>query len=811
MANEKLVSSIFFRGTKVGSNEINIIDTSLPAIYNVSINDSAGQPIPDAMNIQVGLNTTILVQQNPKRADVPKFWYGLTGTSASKFDINIAGGPNQPLLGEVTIPVSGVSILNLQVNFYPSLVNLDATLTLYHDQARTFKFATIPLRSKAVAGAKLRLTSVRNINNQPEVEPFGIYNNDVLTVQYTDPNINQSNMVTLPFKTKINGLVIPSGNYPADGSSWILGPWENAVNGYGTSGLFVCSAQRQKNPTVIGNVPIEITMGDLVVTNTLMDEDVSYLRGYQKLSRGIATPYLSIVAPLPAGVTDIYTPYLSFGYSFVQSAPVPAANFAPGNPYSSVPSPPAANYLTNVVTKRTSSNTMEIQPNGIEVRSLTLDTIPMTDYSKGEIGYLAWDRDKLDTVKKRKQFGKFQKSLSLLFKFKQEGAGVSYTSIGGDNLTINETSFYSRNLTLAVVQDPIATSLYGALTSLNSTTLATFTFVTRDQSVADPKYAIEASIRFLGNGGVLSTFFYDYRTQTQVKLPAPNPANPTDLQFRVDMLFLRNNGKDEKNTFDIDTPYPRIINVQTNRGYEAYKFTNSYGTFWDFEVNPSLGIDLTDGRYSFMTTVQNDSDWDLDLTKMQSVTLVARSPNKLTFRFGSQTTQPNMSLAIVENGPTPIPAAGNYIFKPVNIPNGSYVVYTGAGTPVTGLSYGAGTVIKGTSKVSNYGIRINAVLANHTANRGSYAYGIHTEFYNFQVGETSSDVISFKPDTLYVRINNGVKHKLTRYTVNGTGATYPIHQYVIQGLDATPANLDAWLNDLTANIGKETNFTVSLF
>lgn len=812
MANEKLVSSIYFRGSKVGSSEVDVIDTSLPATYDISIIDNDGHSIPDAMDIQVGLTTAILVRQVPKRSDIPKFWYSLTGAAASKFDIYIGSGVKQPLVGEITIPSNALSIFSLQVNHYPSLVNLDATLDLYHDAARTQKFASIPIRSKAVTGVSLKLTSMRNLNNQPEVEPLGIYTNDVLVVYYIDPNIKRDTFVIIPFKTKINGTDIPSGFYPPGGASWIMDQWNNNVNGYGSIGEFSAGSWRQRNPTVSGDVPIEVTMGDLVVSNTLVDKDISYLRGHQNFSHGTLFPFLPVPSPLPAStasLANIYDPYLSIGYSFLQSAPVPPSNPTAGYPPSTVPPPPASNYLTSMVTKRSAANTMEILPNGFEWWTNQQAPAPLFAYSKGEVGYLAWNRNSLDTAKKRKQFGKFQKSISLVYKLVQDGAGIRYDQIAGDTLVLDD--FLTGNLTVDSVQDPIATAQYGALTTLDPTTLAVFTFTTRDQSLTDPKFAVEAAVGLRNGGGLLTVVFTDYSTRWQGTLPAANPANPTDLQFRADVLFLRNNGRNEKNTFDVDTTYPRIVNVQTNRGYEAYKFTNQYGTFWEFEVDPSLGIDLTDNRYSFLTSVNNDSDWGYDFYTLQMVTLVGRSPNKVTFRYGYVTTQPHMSLAIIENSPTPIPAAGNFTIKPVNVPNGGWVVYTGAGSPVVGASYGGGGIVKGSAKVSNYGMKIFAVMANHSADRSGFTYGIQMDFYNFPVNESSLDAVNIKPATIFAQINGGVKHKLTRWSADGIPDIGSRQYYIIQGGDATATNLDAWLNDLTINIGKETNITVSLF
>lgn len=812
MANEKLVSSIYFRGGKVSSSELDVIDTSLPATYEISIINNDGHVIPDALDIQVGLTTAVLARQVPKRNDVPKFWYGLTGAAASKFDLYTGDGGKQPLLGEVSVPTNALVIFSLQVNHYPSLVDLDATLDLYHDAARTQKFASIPIRSKAVTDVSLKLTSMRNLNNQPEMDPVGIYSNDVLVVHYTDPNINRSNYVIIPFKTKINGVDVPAGFYPPGGASWLVDQWYNDVRGYGTSGEFSVLASRQKNPTVSGNVVIEVTMGDLIVTNTLVDSDISYLRGHQNLSIGTPLAFLPVPAPLPAStasLTDIYNPNLSIGYSFLQSAPVPPANPTAGNPPAFLPHPPASNYLTSMITKRSVNNAMEILPNGFEWATNSQAPAPFFAYPKGDIGYLAWDHTKLDTVKKRKQFGKYQKSISLIFKLVQDGAGIKYNQISGATIIFDD--FLTANLKVNDIQDPIATAQYGALTTLDPTTLAVFTFVTRDQSLVDPKFALEGAVGLRNGNGLLSVKFTDYQTRWQGTLPAANPTNPTDLQFRTDILFLRNNGRNEKNTFDSDTTYPRIVNVQTNRGYDAYLNTNLYGTFWDFEIDPSLGIDLTDNRYSFVTSVHNDSQHEYDFFSWQMATLVGRSPNKLTFRYGYVTSMPHMSLAIIENGPTPIPVAGNFIFKPVNIPNGNWTVYIGAGSPIVGLSYGAGTVIKGSSKVSNYGMKIFAVMANHNANRTGFTYGIQVDFFNFPIGESSLDDVTIKPTTVFAQVNNGIKHKLTRWTFDGDPVTGSRQRYIFQGANATTTNLDAWVDDFTANIGKETNFTVSLF
>lgn len=645
MANEKLVSSIYFRGGKVSSSELDVIDTSLPATYEISIINNDGHVIPDALDIQVGLTTAVLARQVPKRNDVPKFWYGLTGAAASKFDLYTGGGGKQPLLGEVSVPTNALVIFSLQVNHYPSLVDLDATLDLYHDAARTQKFASIPIRNKAVTGVSLRLTTMRNLSNQPEVEPLGIYNNDVLVVYYTDPNINRSNYVIIPFKTKINGVDVPAGFYPPGGASWLVDQWYNDVRGYGTSGEFSVIASRQKNPTVSGNVPIEVTMGDLVVTNTLVDSIVADLK-QDNIVFALNAPLAVVTGPFPAGVSDKRSNTLSFGYAFVKQVPVFPADQDPAN-YMHTNYGPATNYITNLIINRNNPESLLVQPKGSEIKSLNNAQGPETfGTSVGTLTYLAWDRTLLTSASKRRQFGKYQKTLSVISKWNVTDGVRTYRPI----LTDLNTIAGQPNLTLDLVQDPIATAQYGALTSLSFSTLAAFVFSSRDISIADNQYDSTGCVSFGGQRTASATVIAgDF--VSGATLPPEQPSNPQDHQFRTDFLFIRNNGQSEINTFTDDVPYPRFINVQTVRGYEAFKFTPNYGTFWDFYLDPGLGINLMDSRYSFITTVQNDSDWGYEFYVKQQVDLVGRSPNHLKFRSGFPTTQPSMSLAIIDKGP----------------------------------------------------------------------------------------------------------------------------------------------------------------
>lgn len=642
MPNEKLVSSVYFRGSSIGSASLDIIDTSLPATYDISFKEEVVTTIPNAMNVRLGVTTSILVEQNPARPDVSRFWYTLSGDGATKFDLGIQGVTKQPLSGSVST-VTTLVIFTLNLNYYPSLLNIDASLDLYHDSARTKLIASIPIRSLAITGAKLLVTSARNQNNDPEVIPVGIYNNDILVIKYSDNNVTQSKISSIPITTKINNVIVPSGDYPANNGQWINGTWTNSLLRDGSTNICKVTIPRQKNLTVTGDVPITITAGDLSVTNTLIDGITANLIGGVETFDGGAI-YQNVDNALPSGSSTLFDSRLSIGYAFVKNTAVGPASSTAGNP----PTPvfgPGSDYLSTLITARTYG--MKILGKGMELKSAS----NAVANSKGKATYLAWDSSKLDTAAKRRQFGKYQKTLSGVWKWGVYNGEIGVKEIWSDFTPVTSTSITELNFNLSLVQDPIATSLYGALTSLSFSTLALFVFSTRDMSISGDRFSFTSCVNFRNTTEGFLTYTRDLYSDAITSLPPAVPSNPLDLSFRVDLLFIRNNTRSELNTFENDVPYPRFINVQTKRGYEAYNFTANYATFWDFDLDPALGIDLTNPRYSFITTVQNDSDWGYDFYVPQFVTLVGRSANKVTFRAGWETTNPNLSLAIIDNGP----------------------------------------------------------------------------------------------------------------------------------------------------------------
>lgn len=656
MANEKLVSSVYFRGTKIGTGNLDVVDTSIPAVYQISYINNDGAAITNALDIQLGLSTGIVIRQNPYRADVPKIWYSVTGAGASKFNLYInTGNTKQPVTGEVAVPTHGTARLTLLVNYYPSLTNIDATIDLYHDAARTRKIASIPIRSKAVTGAKLTLASVRAQNYATEQEGIGIYNNDLLYIKYTDANVSRTTQTNIPFVTKINGVVINNGTYPVNGASWLTGSWTNEI-WYGQGAFGAITTPRQKHPSVSGNVAIEITMGDLKVTNTLVDALASNLIDEFITFTGTDT-FKVVTEPLPAGTPTVNDKRLSIGYAFVNSKTIGGNEINSAN-VNTVPRSTGNDYVTNLIINRAAS--LSILPKGMDRANNYLVT------SKGKLTYLAWDLTKLDTVASRRQFGKYQKTLSAEWKWELV-SGVPTRKLVWSDFTDNNND-YTFGFTLTKMQDSIATTLYGALTSLSFDTLAAFVFSSRDYSLRNNSFSFTGSIRLNGTNGYLHNANYFSPT-----LPAAIPANPKDLTLRTDVLFLRNNGSNEKNTFANDVPYPRIVNVQTAISNELARST------WEFFINPTLGIDLSDDRYTFITCIQSTYAYPQFTIQSQAIELVARSSNRILFRAGWSVSGVHLSVAIVDTGPSTTPATESFIsLRAVLWPyaNNAYYGYT---------------------------------------------------------------------------------------------------------------------------------------
>ena len=260
----------------------------------------------------------------------------------------------------------------------------------------------------------------------------------------------------------------------------------------------------------------------------------------------------------------------------------------------------------------------------------------------GQTALLTWTHGFLDTVKKRKQFGKFQTSMRAKVRMLTPGDvgyradAVVYTWVGGTAVTA-----------LADIQDPIASSLYGPLAGLDYNVLAGFIFVNRDHSMEQNYYAGSACYGF--GTGVSHLFVIPdnsvsgsgngYGTVPPIPMPLPHPEIPYNLTTTVDLLFLRTNGPNQLNTFDGDTPYPRIINVQTNK---------NNGPTWNFNINPSLGVDLTNPKYMFMTTVVNNSDWGFELWTYQCASILSLAANSVSFMTGENSGNPSLNLAIVQ-------------------------------------------------------------------------------------------------------------------------------------------------------------------
>lgn len=666
MADENLVSTVYFRGTNMGTSTIQIIDTSVPPNYTVTyLNEGHATNDPTKpMALRPGKPQVVELQQSPVNNDITKVYVKLSGTDAGRYILsNVFNQVNTGgvVKGEVTITPSGYGKLNAHLNFWPAGVELNAVVEFFHDAAMTQKFLTVPLQTQPSTDAFLTITTDRE---NPSITA-GVYNNDSLIIMFRDSLSRAIKYTTsLPFKLFIDDEEIVNGNYPDTGGHYFRGNVDLLLKNYGQGNAGYCKLDRQRNLAKPGNKTIRVQIGVRSETVPLLDIDGGNLIGqtYFATGSGAYTP----VDRFPPGITNGYQSKMACGFGFIKQRPVGPANPGPGNP----PNPPfetARDYCNGMVIRRNQpdADKIMIRTDGWELSHLNAAFTRSTrEHSEGNSICLLWNPDMLTTASSRAQFGKYQKTLRRVYEYTgntdpnnylfRPFAGDSYNGNPSGDPWLGEAGGGFNIPDLNYMQDPVATAQFGALTSLDPTKLACFVFPNRDETLQYWDYQASPMVNW--NGGRIGIgLTFDGAQPVRPALPPARVSitNRTHNHIWLDALFLRTNGRNEKNTFDASVPYPRIVNVQTARGYRAYGQSQC---FWDFEVDPSLGIDLTDGKYLFLTTVQSTSTWGVELWSLTSVTVVGRSPHKITFRSSDNNLDPHLCLAIVQTQAVDIPA-----------------------------------------------------------------------------------------------------------------------------------------------------------
>lgn len=799
MANEKLVSSVYFRGTVNGVASLDIIDTSVPPNYTVTY-DNRGHQINDptkALDLKPGRDLVIELQQVPVNELVSKVYVRLTGAQAANFTMsNVMGMTdigNGGKTGTVNISPSGYGKVNAILTNYPSYSPSDANIDFFHDEALTQKFLTVPLVARPVVRPRLTITTLRE---SPRATT-GVYNNDTLVVLYED-DTNQSNfyLTVLPYKLFVDNVEIAQDVYPETGVNYFKGTVSTLLGNFGMGSKGASTNVRQKNLVSPGNKTIKVTMGSIEATAPLLDSDSGVVLGRSVHLLG-GTGLKPVTDPLPGNITTTTDPNMAMAFAFQRYNYVPPASI---NDTPNYPRDPVTSFMESMVAMRFVASPKALAITGTGQITNQQSGQPEVAYSLGRLNTFIWDPRSLTTAKSREQFGKYQNSFSTLFKWVAETQqGVSYTypkyQSGQASITVND------------LNNPVATAQYGALTNISFSTLACFAFNTRDSSIQGLEFETTAILAaFNGDWSKLTPSVFKHGTVSATPaLPPEIPSNPTDRGVRCDSLFIRVNTPNELNTFSPDCPYPRFINVQNAKGYEAYKGTANYGTFWDFRINANLGIDMRNPRYAFVTTVQQDSSWGWELASPQQVAMHALSPTRAMFRSGWTTVDPTLSIALVDLGPDTPPVNDTFKFKNVRLPpDGSFVENVGAGNYMN-MDYGAENILVEKGRVGNNYVKfkniINKMTNKTNPEQGSLSCQISLEFFTDSSYNTP-DNTSAKPNFVYASFR-GLTYRLTRWSFDPANRNYQF--YTIIGPDATHNVLINWMNAMAASVDNPTD------
>lgn len=799
MADENLVSTVYFRGTNMGTSTIQIIDTSVPPNYAVTyLNEGHATNDPTKpMALRPGKPQVVELQQSPVNNDITKVYVKLSGTDASRYILsNVFNQVNTGgvVKGEVTITPSGYGKLNAHLNFWPAAVELNAVVEFFHDAAMTQKFLTVPLQTQPSTDAFLTITTDRE---NPSLTA-GVYNNDSLIIMFRDSLSRAINYTTsLPFKLFIDDEEIVNGNYPDTGGHYFRGNVDLLLKNYGQGNAGYCKLDRQRNLAKPGNKTIRVQIGVRSETVPLLDMDNGILIG-QNINLEGGSGLRRIGNVLPGSIQSTMDPNLSFAFG---RRPL---DYVPPSPATGIPlhpQQPITSFMQSLIAHRyeVSPKVLDVNGSGSNTDNFVPNKVDL-GYTKGRITTLTWDTRTLGTAKYREQFGKYQASFSTIFKWVRE-------SVNGTMVTYPKYQSGKEMITIGDINNPISTALYGALTRINFNDVAIFAFNTRDASLTSTDF--ESSPRIVPLSDSMDRFLISCGTRGQLPTLPPDTSFATDKQVRIDSLWLRTTGPNAVNQFSNDTPYPRFLNVQSKVGVEAFISTTNYDVFWDFTIDPSLGIDMTDPRYTFLCTTQQDGVFGFEIGTGQEQYLYTLSPHRAIFRSGWAPPKATMCIALIDLGPETPPINSTFKFKAVNLPReGSYVVNNGAGTFET-AKYGNENLIVAKGVIGGLYCKFLTIVNKHTnaaaIDPGSWQNYVALEFYTDD-SYTTVDSFSSKPTALKATFR-GRTIPLTRANYNSQPITNSYHFYSLQAMDATQTNLQAWRSGMAESIGIETDIT----
>lgn len=320
MTDEVLVSTVYFRGQSIGAAGITVQDTSAKPTFTFSSPNLSGNTFAVRMSQQITLNIT----ETPYIPNYSTLYYRLTIRDAYMFRATssetVIDGPNG--IGRIVMqPNNGVGYgqLLIDMTFYPPMSITLARLEVYLDAELTDRIGLFNLECQAPREVALRLTSQRNMGNNPEAAPTGIYNNDKMAIMYSDENMNQNYMTNVPFTLYVADRLCPAGLYPLNTDNWISGSLSPIIP-MGFQSAQPVLMDRQRNAYVRGNVSCNVVCGDYVNSNTCVDQNyfgtgtikLVYGRGGVAVGAGVTNLDTGMTDPTNFGAGTLIQNFMDF-------------------------------------------------------------------------------------------------------------------------------------------------------------------------------------------------------------------------------------------------------------------------------------------------------------------------------------------------------------------------------------------------------------------------------------------------------------------------------------------------------------------
>lgn len=409
MINEKLISTVRYKGQSVGVGVFTIEDTSFYPTYTF-----------DIVNIQTGTvtNPSAFKQLNQYQFN---FKQDTRNTELSTIYVTISS-PDGKLLSEANeVPSSSIDLelsFNLDAqgagsapidaNYFPSILGYSGSISFYHDEARLLLIRSFNITVTPLSNANLEIVSKRStFNSLSYPSTINMGEDFVVRVSTTD-NLGNTGSFEIPYAGDISGEEFQNNQWIQPVTSLVVSGNKSSSPIIGTSELQTVSFPAIKTPQNMG-----VRMGEIVGFNQLKIKN--YIDSFNWFNDS-----LTKVQPL----------YRTGGNGFVLAiAQGGSLGDAPRNQLGPVTiSNSGTNATFTINSPAKGSSNPEIY-NGIYT---------------GEISANAWKPQDLTTAESRIQFGKYQKSFTRY--------------VRTDNIS-------TYGVTWADVSDPIADAAYGVPSS----------------------------------------------------------------------------------------------------------------------------------------------------------------------------------------------------------------------------------------------------------------------------------------------------------------------------------------------------------